>query len=133
MMEMKILLADDQVYVRSALRLILEHEPAWKIIGEAVEASSLWTTIQSCCPDVVLLDWELPGLDQAEDISKMRDYCPDIKVVALSSQVDSRKSAQRARVDAFVSKGDPPEAIINALQSIAKSTLQATNIDHKRE
>ena len=59
---MRILLADDQPKVRFALRALLEQQPGLKVVGEAVNADDLVTQTQESCPDVLLLDWELPGL-----------------------------------------------------------------------
>jgi CheY-like chemotaxis protein len=59
---MRVLLADDQSKVRSALRLLLEQQFDLNVLGEAVDAQGLRDWVSAVCPDVVLLDWELPGL-----------------------------------------------------------------------
>jgi DNA-binding NarL/FixJ family response regulator len=53
---MRVLLADDQAKVRSALRLLLMHEPEVEIIGEAVDSTGLLDWVKVVCPDLVLLD-----------------------------------------------------------------------------
>ena len=57
---MRVLLADDQMKVRSALRLLLEQEPGLSVVGEAAEAKDLLAQVGTERPDLVLLDWELP-------------------------------------------------------------------------
>lgn len=59
---MRVFLADDQAKVRAALRLLLEQEPGLSVVGEVTEAKDLLAQVQVTQPDVVLLDWELPGL-----------------------------------------------------------------------
>ncbi|HOR00296.1 MAG TPA: response regulator [Anaerolineae bacterium] len=114
---MRILLADDQREVRSALRLLLEHEPGLVVINEAAEAQALLATVRAACPDVVLLDWELRGLQAAEAVQALRATCPRLRVIALSGRPEARHAALAAGADAFVSKGDPPERLLAALRA----------------
>ena len=114
----KILLADDQTKVRSALRLLLEQEDRWQIVAEVGDASTLSAAMALTSPDIILLDWELPGLQGKKSVAGMRSCCPHVKIVALSSQVDARKEARKAQVDAFVSKGDPPNTVLTTLRSL---------------
>ena len=116
---MRILLVDDQSKVRSALRLVLEQQPGVHILGEAVDATGLLDWVKAACPDVVLLDWELPGLPDDDDVlSVLRARCPHLKVIALSGRPEARRAALAAGVDAFVSKGDPPERLLKTLRAV---------------
>jgi DNA-binding NarL/FixJ family response regulator len=114
---MRVLVADDQAKVRSALRLLLMHEPEVEIIGEAVDSTGLLDWVKVVCPDVILLDWELPGLPGVDLLPQLHDFCPRLRVVALSGRPEARQAALDAGADAFASKGDPPErflAVVNA-------------------
>jgi len=112
---MGVLLADDQSKVRSALRLLLEQQPGVSILGEAVDATSLVDWVKAACPDLVLLDWELPGLETDSLLPTLRQLCPHLAVVALSGRPEARRAALDAGADAFVSKGDPPERLLAAV------------------
>ena len=112
---MRVLLADDQSKVRSALRLVLEQQPGVSILGEAVDVTGLLDWVKAACPDVVLLDWELPGLGVARLLPALRELCPGLAVIALSVRPEARRAALDAGVDAFVSKGDPPERLLAAV------------------
>jgi len=112
---MRVLLADDQSKVRSALRLVLEQQPGVSILGEAVDITGLLDWVRVTCPDVVLLDWELPGLGADRLLPTLRELCPRLKVIALSGRPEARQAALAAGVDAFVSKGDPPERLLAAV------------------
>jgi DNA-binding NarL/FixJ family response regulator len=130
---MRILVADDQPKVRSALRLLLEQEPGLSVVGEAAETESLLAQAEATCPDLVLLDWELPSL-QATDpstpptgseagsghrlLSALRALCPHLLVIALSGRPEARQAALAAGADAFVSKGDPPERLLTTLRAV---------------
>jgi DNA-binding NarL/FixJ family response regulator len=112
---MQVLLADDQAKVRSALRLLLEHEPDVAILGEAVDTTGLLDWIKATEPDLILLDWELPGLPATALLPLLHALHPNLRVVALSGRPEARQAALDAGVDAFVSKGDPPERLLAAV------------------
>jgi DNA-binding NarL/FixJ family response regulator len=135
----RVLLADAEQKVRAALRLLLENELGVSVVGEATDMNSLLERAGACQPDLVLLDWELPGLsgakhdDIAEGIGAIGEVevipsrtlmpmltalCPGVRVVALSWQPEAAVSALRAGVHAFVSKVEPPEALLCALSSL---------------
>jgi CheY-like chemotaxis protein len=58
---MDILLADDHK-VRLAMRVLLEQTPGLTVVGEACNAQDLLAQTNAARPDLVLLDWALPGL-----------------------------------------------------------------------
>lgn len=118
MSPMQVLLADDQPQVRSALRLVLEHEPEMQVVGEATTAEALLTQAQAIHPDLILLDWELPGQAMSSLLPTLRKGFPYLSVIALSGQFEARQKALEAGADAFVSKGDPPERLLEILHEI---------------
>ena len=112
---MRVLLADDQSKVRAALRLLLEEELGLSVISEAAEAEDLLAQVQAMQPDLMLLDWELPGLRTDDHLPALRRLCPCLKIIVLSGQPEARRAALAAGTDAFVSKGDPPERLLAAV------------------
>jgi DNA-binding NarL/FixJ family response regulator len=119
---MRILLADDQKEVRSALRILLEHEAGFSIVDEAAEIRGLIIKAGEVKPDLVLLDWELSNLRVSDIIPLLRVICPELKIVALSGRPESSKAALEAGADAFVSKGDQPEVLLEAIRQLRKKT-----------
>lgn len=116
---MNVLLADDQPQVRSALRLLLEQRAQAQIVGEAENAQDLLNRCTTPAPDVILLDWELPGLSQPDGAASVRRAYPSAQIVAMSSRPEARQPALRAGADRFVCKGDPPEAVLATLDNEA--------------
>ena len=114
---MHILVADDQPKVRFALRVLLERQPGFIIVGEAVNAEDLLVQAEATCPDILLLAWELPGLMAADWFSNLREACPGLYVIALSGRSETRQAALEAGADAFVSKTDPPERLLAAVKA----------------
>lgn len=109
---MRLLLADDQIKVRSALRLLLEQEPDLQVVGEAADATELLLAVPEKEPDVVLLDWELPGLPAAQLVRLLLYERPFLKIIAMSSRPEVERLALNAGVPAFLSKSESPEFVL---------------------
>lgn len=116
-MDRHILIADDQPQVRRALRLLLEQELVADVVGEAAEAGSLLTQVSAGCPNLVLLDWELPGMAAQDVLIALRQTCATLTIIVLSGQPEADRDALRAGADAFVSKADPPEQLLAAIRA----------------
>lgn len=114
----RVLIADDQVKVRSALRLWLQRQTGILVVGEAIDATGVLDWIEAACPDVVLLDWELPGLAARDLVPELRQRCPGLRIVALSGRAGAEGEARAAGAVAFVSKGEPPEHLLRALERL---------------
>ncbi len=112
---MQVIIADDQPEVRSALKLLLEEKPGVNVIDEASTSYELLRKIKNNCPELVLLDWELPGTKPSELISILQTLYPHLAVIALSSRPQMRKAALDAGARDFVCKSDPPEKLLAAL------------------
>ena len=122
---MRILIADRQAKVRSALRLLLEQQPGLRILGEAVDATGVLDWIKVACPDVILVGWDLPGLQVPDTLAQLRAVRPHLAIVALSGRPEAYSAAMAGGVDAFVSKGDPPERLLAALDSLGRKDQHA--------
>lgn len=116
---MRVILADDQQDVRSALRLLLEDEPGLSIVGEAAEVGELLSQVARSGPDLILLDWELPGLATDVVLLRLRSNGRNTRVIALSGKPEARQVSLEAGADAFVSKGDPPEKLLATVRALA--------------
>jgi DNA-binding NarL/FixJ family response regulator len=114
-MKLRILIADRQPKVRFALRALLQRQPGLEIVGEVADASSLLAQAEVCTPDLVLLGWELPGMVETGHLAALMSIDPKPFVIALSGQLEARQSALEAGADAFVSKSDPPDRLMAAI------------------
>jgi two-component system response regulator DesR len=110
----RILLADDNKNLRSALALLLETRMAATIVGEAGTMETLLEQAAKTRPDVVILDWELPGKPEADRIVVVRSVAPGARVIVVSARPEA--AAQAGEADAFVNKIDPPERILSVLK-----------------
>lgn len=119
---MSILLADDQPEVRRALTILLEQQSGLTVVGEAVDAHHLLLQIEITCPDMLLLDWELPGMPAPQLLSTLRATCPDLLIIALSVRPGARRAALTAGASAFVSKADPPDRLLAAIRRVGRDS-----------
>jgi len=115
---MRVLLADDQTDVRWALRVLLQEEPGLSLVGEAIKTEELLAQSQIIQPDLILLDWELPGQPTKKMLMMLHALIPRPQIIALSGRSEARQAALAAGVDAFISKGDPPEQLLNILRQM---------------
>lgn len=114
---MKILLASAQFDLRLALEVLLREEPGIEIVGSAGEVASVRSLLQSSRPDLVILDWDLPGHYAPNHLlaeaKKIRN-CPTMIVFGCNEGV--RSGALAAGADAFVSCGDLPDDLIETIR-----------------
>src|SRR5512139_2674187 len=118
-MILNILIGDAQSRVRFGLRLLLEQQPGWQVAGEAEDAQTLLDHVRGGCPDLVLLDWELPGMPAPELLTVIRRACPRLWVVFMSGKDELRHAALQAGADVFAYKADPPENLLRLIREVA--------------
>ena len=81
----KILIADDHLIIRQGLRLILETESDFILVGEASDGAEAVSLCKKLKPNVVLLDLRMPNMDGLTAIEKLRDEQPEIAVIILTT------------------------------------------------
>jgi DNA-binding NarL/FixJ family response regulator len=116
----RILVVDDHPVVREGLAGMLSTQPDLEVVGEAsggVEAVRLARELQ---PDVILMDLQMPDLDGAEAIERIRTANPDARVVVLTAyDTDERiLSAVQAGAQGYLLKGAPREELFRALRVV---------------
>lgn len=112
---MRVLLADENARVRWALRTVLREEADLMLVAEVADSESLLAQTEKLQPDLIVVQWELPGQAGETLIGRLRSLAASSRVIVLSSQPDCRQAALRAGADAFVSKADGPEQLLAAL------------------
>ncbi|NJD58113.1 MAG: hypothetical protein C3F13_07125 [Anaerolineales bacterium] len=112
---MRIIIADHHTQHCWALRQLLEGQPQFILIGEALDAPTLLTLAKADPPDLILLDGDLPGLYISELITQLHAIDPTPIVVTMSSEFDNSRKLLKAGADAFVSKGDQPDWLLETL------------------
>jgi DNA-binding NarL/FixJ family response regulator len=119
---MRIILADHHQHALWALKTTLQEEPDLEIVGEAVDSEGLLRLAEKAAVDLVLVDRKLPG-DPIEDlISRLQTLEPKPIIIVMSSNIEDSRKMLKAGADAFVSKGDQPDWLLETLRQYAKRT-----------
>ncbi|HWC31828.1 MAG TPA: response regulator transcription factor [Actinomycetota bacterium] len=113
-----VLVVDDHPMFAQALEMLIEAEPDFRVVGvvgsgeEAVEAAS------SSCPDVVLMDIDLPGMSGIEATRLLVGRCPDTRIVVISAlQPDEvLLDAIEAGAGGVISKTEAVDAILDVVR-----------------
>jgi len=113
-----IFLAEGENHVRAALRLQIELLAEYQISGEADHTEGLLAQVCQQPPDILLLDWHLPGINPHRLIQTLRKHCPDTILVATSVKPEDQKSAISFGMDEFLSKQHSPADFITRLLEI---------------
>jgi DNA-binding NarL/FixJ family response regulator len=124
MKELRILLADDQERVRYALRALLRQQPGWKVIGEAENARELLALAEVLDPGLVLVDWNLPDMTGEKVMLSLRNINKDLPVIVISGQIEVKNAAYEAGANAYFSKANPPDRLVEAIRNVTRNLLR---------
>jgi DNA-binding NarL/FixJ family response regulator len=113
---MRIILADHHEQARWALKTLLVEQPDFELVGEASHVQELLALAESSRADLILIDGELPGLGIEELIARLHRLEPRPIIIAMSSRVENGRKLLKAGADSFVSKGDSPDWLLDALR-----------------
>jgi two-component system, NarL family, response regulator DesR len=114
-------LADDNPAIRSALTLLLETRLKIGEIGETDNLEDLADAMARFQPDILILDWDLPGPAKKGRVAALRALHPSLKIVVASSRPEVAQQALAAQADSYVCKCEPPELVVQVIQGIMNS------------
>ena len=114
----RILIVDDSQSFRKGMKALLEIQPDMQVAGLAPTGQKGLELIEALHPDLILLDAQMPGLSGMEVTQEIKKKWPEIKVILMTMYVDFRVRAIEAGVDAFLTKGVPPEQMLSVIRGI---------------
>ncbi|MFF7792717.1 response regulator [Streptomyces sp. NPDC007991] len=120
----RVVLADDERMVRTALRAILSAEPDLEVVGEAATGAEAVSVVRDLRPDVVLMDVRMPevdGIRATEQILATLDEPPRIVVVTTFENDSYVYDALRAGAAGFLLKRADADALVQAVRLLARS------------
>lgn len=115
---MNILLAIYWRDLRLAIDLLLREEPGINVVGVAGETESLLALLETTHPQVVLLDWDLPGRAIPEVLRTIHTAAVPPNIIVLGDRENEKDIVLEAGADAFVVKGEPPQQLVTAIHEI---------------
>jgi DNA-binding NarL/FixJ family response regulator len=118
----RILLADPNPTLRSALALLLETRLNAQIVGQVSSLESLMYEAAATSPDLIVMAWELPGSPAEGRIAALRQKAPRARIIVSSARPEHAELIEGA--DAFLCKTDPPDIIFQTIRAFASQVSQ---------
>ena len=117
----RILLVEDNEVFRETLELLLGMRPDVEVVASVGDGNDAVPACRRYRPDVVLMDYRLPGLDGVQATAAVRAACPDTAVVCLTASIHPREGDAliEAGAVACLSKNQELDAIVAAIHHAA--------------
>ena len=117
----RVAIIEDNDVFREALEMLLGLQPGLEVVASASDGDAAAALCREHSPDVVLMDYRLPGLDGVQATRQLLEACPEVAVVGLTA------SANQSEVDALfaagavacLTKDEPLEDIVAAIHRAA--------------
>jgi DNA-binding NarL/FixJ family response regulator len=117
----RVYVADAKPEERSALRLLLL-DLKMEVAGEAADWFTTLAQAPTSSTDMLLVDWDLLPASPSAALEELRKACPAALVIVLISLLDAyQQAALSGEVNAFISKGEMPERVVERLRTVAAS------------
>lgn len=116
----KVLIVDDQSIVRKGIKAFLGEYEDISVISEAANGLEAVERAVQLKPDVVLLDWLMPGMDGIETINRISAVQPNQRIIILTAyfKEDEILQAVKEGASAYVRKDAPPENLIQCIRKV---------------
>ena len=123
MPKIRVLLVDDHPVLRVGLRTLLESEPDMEVVGEAGDGQEAVELARRLCPDVVVMDIAMPGVNGLEATRRIRamDDCEALKVLVLTVHAQERYlfPVLQAGASGYVLKSAADTELVTAIRVVA--------------
>ncbi len=116
----KVLIVDDHKLIRSGIRLLLEQEPDFTVVGDTGDGHAAIAMLDSTEPDILLLDISMPSMNGLEVASEVKKKYPNCKMVMLTMHESEEYffRSLTAGASGYVVKGADPQELLTALRSV---------------
>jgi NarL family two-component system response regulator LiaR len=117
----RIVIVDDHRIVRDCLSYFLRSDQTIEIVAEADSGSAAIEACRRCCPDVVLMDLMMPGMNSIDAIRTIRSEFPEVEVVALTGCIEPAvlQDTMAAGAISYVVKDTAPEQLCKVIRDAA--------------
>ncbi len=120
MSKIKITLVDDHALFRNGLKILLDANPDFTVIGEAENGKVFIENLEKNIPDIVLMDISMPEMDGVEATQIAVEKFPDIKIIALSmfGEEDYYYKMINAGAKGFLLKNSEINEVVEAVNQV---------------
>lgn len=116
----RIVLAEDHTIVREGLRSLLGQEAGFEVIAEAEDGREAVRTAEQLQPDIVLMDFSMPGLNGLEATRQIKQRAPSVKVLILTRHANQEyiRSILSAGASGYLVKKSASAQLVSAIKSV---------------
>jgi len=120
-----VLLVDDHPVFRKGLRLLLEDESDFRVVGEAGDGLEALELVSQLDPDVVVMDISMPGMDGIQSTQSILSEAPHTKVIALSihSEKGFVEGMLLSGASGYILKESAPEEIVDGILAVRRGEV----------
>jgi DNA-binding NarL/FixJ family response regulator len=117
----RVALVEDNEVFREALELLLGLRSDVEVVASVEDGTKIVELCRERAPDVVVMDYRLPGLDGVQATKALRDACPDVAVVCLTASANPYEvdALFAAGAVACLTKDKPLDEIVAAIRAAA--------------
>jgi DNA-binding NarL/FixJ family response regulator len=117
----RVVLADDHVFVRDGIKSLLENEANIEVVGEATDGLEALKIVDIEHPDLLILDIRMPNMTGIEVVEKLRSQNNQVKIVMLSMHESEEYVLKsiKAGADGYLLKGSSKDEFLKALNTVA--------------
>ncbi len=118
MSEIRVLIVDDHTLFRSGIKLLLQRQSGFEVVGEAGDGLEGVKRAKQLKPDIVLLDLHMPGVNGLEAISLLRDEVPQTEIIMLTVSEDAEDllEALRAGARGYLLKNIETDCLVDSIR-----------------
>lgn len=126
MKQHSVLIADDHLYARAAIRSLLEEDASFILVGEAVNGKEAFQLCGELSPELVLMDINMPVWNGMEATQQIKRLYPQIRIVILtvSDNIADLFTALQFGAQGYLLKNMEPELWLNYLHSLISNDLE---------
>lgn len=117
----RVVIADDHVFVRDGVKSLLETEDNIEVVGEGTDGLEALKLVEDNNPDLLIVDIRMPNLTGIEVVERLRNSNNFVKVIVLSMH-DSEEyvlKSIKSGADGYLLKGSSKEEFLKALHIVA--------------
>ena len=116
----RVLLAEDQVMIREALAALLSFEDDIEVVAQVGRGDEVTGAAKDAKPDVALLDIEMPGADGLTAAAALRQACPDVKIIILTTfgRPGYLRRAMESGASGFIVKDSPADKLVRTIRDV---------------
>lgn len=122
MQNLNILLAEDHSTVREGIKLLINSQPDMQVVGEAGDGETALKMAKELKPDIAVMDVSMPILNGLKTTKKLRQSCPDVRILTLTRHTDDGYLQQliQAGANGYVLKQSAPTELIRAIRAVCE-------------